>query len=224
MMKTYKVLSAVLEYPSEELIEALPELEAALEEEHLVRGENLERLRSLLAALAAEDLMTLQERYVDLFDRVRSVSLHLFEHVHGESRDRGQAMIDLRQQYERHGYTATSCELPDYLPAFLEFLSRLGDDAARELLSETTHVLESIGARLARRGSLYAAAFEALLAITGGAIPADLVRDEDIRKEDDPATLDAQWQAEPAFGPTPSCGGARAPAVSVVKFHKGVAA
>lgn len=223
-MKTYKVLSALLDYPNEELIEALPELEAALVEERLLSDGALAHVRSLITALGTEDLMMLQERYIDLFDRVRSLSLNLFEHVHGESRDRGQAMVDLTQLYERHGYGVTSDELPDYLPAFLEFLSHIAADEARELLIETAHVLESIGARLVRRGSPYAAVFDALLALTGGEIPADLVRDEDIRKEDDPAALDAQWQAEPAFGPSPSCGIARAPSVSVVKFHKGVPA
>ena len=223
-MKTYKVLSALLDYPNEELIEALPELETALADERLLSDGALAHVRCLITALGTEDLMTLQERYIDLFDRVRSLSLNLFEHVHGESRDRGQAMVDLTQLYERHGYGVTSDELPDYLPAFLEFLSHIAADEARELLVETAHVLESIGARLVRRGSPYAAVFDALLALTGGEIPADLVRDEDIRKEDDPAALDAQWQAEPAFGPSPSCGIARAPAVSVVKFHKGVPA
>jgi nitrate reductase delta subunit len=223
-MKTYKVLGALLDYPTEELIEALPELEAALAHERLLSDGALEHVRCLLAALANEDLMTMQERYIDLFDRVRSLSLHLFEHVHGESRDRGQAMVDLMQLYERHGYSVASIELPDYLPAFLEFLSHIPADEARELIAETTHVLESVGARLVRRNSRYAAVFDALLAITGGEIPADLVRDEDIRREDDPAVLDAQWQAEPAFGPAPACGIARAPSVSVVKFHKGAAA
>ena len=219
-MKTYKVLSALLDYPNEELIEALPELETALADERLLSDGALAHVRCLITALGTEDLMTLQERYIDLFDRVRSLSLNLFEHVHGESRDRGQAMVDLTQLYERHGYGVTSDELPDYLPAFLEFLSHIAADEARELLVETAHVLESIGARLVRRGSPYAAVFDALLALTGGEIPADLVRDEDIRKEDDPAALDAQWQAEPAFGPSPSCGISRAPSVSVVKYHK----
>jgi len=223
-MKTYKVLSALLDYPGAELVEALPELQAALDEERFLSRGARAGVSSLITLLRSEQLMTLEERYIDLFDRVRSLSLNLFEHVHGESRDRGQAMVDLMQLYDRHGYSVTASELPDYLPAFLEFLSHIPDDAARELLAETTHVLESIGARLVRRRSAYAAVFDALLAITGGEIPADLVRDEDIRKEDDPAVLDAQWQAEPAFGPSPSCGIARAPAVSVVKFHKGVAA
>jgi nitrate reductase delta subunit len=223
-MKSYKVLSALLDYPGAELVEALPELECALVGERLMPDGPLGRVRSLIAALTASDLMTLQEHYVDLFDRVRSLSLHLFEHVHGESRDRGQAMVDLMQLYDRHGCSASDGELPDFLPAFLEFLSRLEDKEGRVLLAGTTHVLESIGARLERRASPYAAVFDALLAMTGGEIPADVVCEADIRKEDDPATLDAQWQAEPAFGPSASCGIARAPAVSVVQFHKGVAA
>ena len=80
-------------------------------------------LDRLLDELATGDLYDLQERYVLLFDRTRSLSLHLFEHVHGESRDRGQAMVDLKALYERHGLLMSSSELPDHLPLFLEFLS-----------------------------------------------------------------------------------------------------
>ena len=52
----------------------------------------------------------------------RRLSLHLFEHVHGESRDRGQAMVDLKAMYENAGLFVTR-ELPDYVPLLLEFLS-----------------------------------------------------------------------------------------------------
>src|SRR5690606_23116888 len=101
-------------------------------------------LNCLLDELATWDLYELQERYVLLFDRTRSLSLNLFEHVHGESRDRGQAMVDLKDLYERHGLTLASTELPDYLPLFVEFLSTISEVEARELLAETAHILEAI--------------------------------------------------------------------------------
>ena len=81
------------------------------------------QLKLLIDEIATGDLYDLQERYVLLFDRTRSLSLHLFEHVHGESRDRGQAMIDLKAQYEKNGLAISASELPDFVPLFLEFLS-----------------------------------------------------------------------------------------------------
>jgi nitrate reductase molybdenum cofactor assembly chaperone NarJ/NarW len=157
---------------------------------------------------------------------VRSLSLHLFEHVHGESRDRGQAMVDLRALYARHGYRLATDELPDYLPAFLEFLSYLPEDEARKLLADTSHIIEAVGARLKKRGSAYAAAFYALLDIAGeSAIEASEIADEEIRAEDDPRALDAAWQEEPAFAPGAGCGAvSQTGSTSVIRFHKGVAA
>jgi nitrate reductase molybdenum cofactor assembly chaperone NarJ/NarW len=169
--------------------------------------------------------MDMQERYVSLFDRVRSLSLHLFEHVHGESRDRGQAMVDLRQLYESHGYELATDELPDYLPAFLEFLSALPLDDARAHLDDTVHLLESIGARLAKRGSAYAAVFQALLELAGAAHAGSVtVTDDEIRAEDDPAALDEAWREQPAFGPVAGCGASASSQSAPIKFYKGVAA
>jgi nitrate reductase molybdenum cofactor assembly chaperone NarJ/NarW len=220
-MKTYKVLGALLAYPSRALIEAIPDLAQVLEREDVLPLQARTGLERLIDHLAGTDLMTLEEQYVDLFDRVRSLSLHLFEHVHGESRDRGQALIDLQQFYERHGFRMKGDELPDYLPAFLEFLSHLPDAQARELLLETGLILKGIGARLEKRASPYAAVFEALLAACGSAPLLDEpVSDEQIRLEDDPAALDAEWLEQPAFGPMPGgCGVNAAPEVSVVQIH-----
>jgi nitrate reductase delta subunit len=223
-MKTYKVLGALLDYPGEALVAAAPELEAALEEERLLSDGARLRLAKLLDELCGTDLYALQERYVDLFDRVRSLSLHLFEHVHGESRDRGQALVDLRQLYTQHGFALDTSELPDFLPAFLEFLSRIAPDEAAALLDDVSHIVDRIGARLAKRGSAYAAVFDALAELSGHTLDAGSVTDEEIRKEDDPAALDAAWEEQPAFGPSKACGGAQQPGVSVIQFHKGVAA
>jgi nitrate reductase molybdenum cofactor assembly chaperone NarJ/NarW len=224
-MKTFKALAALLAYPESDIVAAAPEIENALREERLISPVVLTSLQALFAQLRTEDLMDVQERYVSLFDRVRSLSLHLFEHVHGESRDRGQAMVNLRQLYESHGYELATDELPDYLPAFLEFLSALPLDDARAHLDDTVHLLESIGARLAKRGSAYAAVFQALLELAGAA-PAEsvTVTDDEIRAEDDPAALDEAWREQPAFGPVAGCGGAAGAQTAPIKFHKGVAA
>jgi nitrate reductase molybdenum cofactor assembly chaperone NarJ/NarW len=159
-MKTYRALAALLSYPGQALLDALPEIRNVLVSENLTPmldpGELLDA-----------DLVTLQERYVALFDRSRALSLHLFEHVHGESRDRGQAMVDLGQVYAQHGLEPAHGELPDYLPAFLEFLSLLDPDEARHMLADTAEILRALGERLASRGSPYAALFAALLALAG---------------------------------------------------------
>jgi nitrate reductase delta subunit len=222
-MKTFKVFAALLSYPEADLIEAVPELASVLDEEKLLRGKERRALDSLLAELRAGDLMGLQERYVGLFDRVRTLSLHLFEHVHGESRDRGQAMVELNALYARHGFRLEGNELPDFLPAFLEFLSYRPLAEARELLADTAHILEAVAARLTKRGSAYGPVFEALVALAGEAgKPQSAVSDEEIRAEDDPATLDKLWQEAPAFGPGSqdnACGPQKA-GYAVMQFHR----
>jgi len=214
-MRTFKALGALLSYPEAELIAALPELEQALDREKLLARGERRALDTLFTALRAGELMTLQEEYVSLFDRVRSLSLHLFEHVHGESRDRGQAMVDLGKIYERHGFALASNELPDFLPAVLEYLSFRPLREARELLADSAHILEALGARLRKRGSPYSAVLYALVALSGENVSASVIDEAEIRKEDDPATLDKLWQEEPAFAgkPNPS-------EVSVIQFHK----
>ena len=134
MRKTLKVLSALLTYPTAELQAAVPEMRAALDGEGRLPQSNRDRLDRILEELAKGDLYDLQERYVLLFDRTRSLSLHLFEHVHGESCDRGQAMVDLKALYERHGLVMSSSDLPDHLPLFLEFLSAAPETEACELI------------------------------------------------------------------------------------------
>lgn len=223
-MKTFKALAALLSYPEAPLVAALPEIESVLRDERLVSAAARTALARLVRELREHDVLDAQETYVTLFDRVRSLSLHLFEHVHGESRDRGQAMVDLLALYDRHGYTLATDELPDYLPAFLEFLSYRPLDEALGHLADIVHLLERVGARLAKRGSAYAAVFQALLELAGESCDAATVSDEEIRAEDDPAALDALWQEQPAFGPGAGCGKSPAPTVAPITFHKGVAA
>jgi nitrate reductase delta subunit len=165
MKLTLKVLSVLLTYPTAELQTAIPQLRAALEAEDRLPQKNRDRLDRLLEEIATRDLYDLQERYVLLFDRTRSLSLHLFEHVHGESRDRGQAMVDLMALYERHGLAMAGSELPDHLPLFLEFLSEIPEAETRDLIAETAHILEAIRQRLKKRKVPYSSVFSCVLAL-----------------------------------------------------------
>jgi nitrate reductase delta subunit len=205
MRKTLKALSALLSYPTAELQAAVPELRAALDAEARLPRNNRDRLERLLDELATGDLYDLQERYVLLFDRTRSLSLHLFEHVHGESRDRGQAMVDLKALYERHGLFMDSSELPDHLPLFLEFLSQVPETEARDLLEETAHVLEAIRLRLKKRKAPYSSVLSCAQALAQAKPPsgilAALMREPD-EDPNDLAALDAAWEEEEVtFGP-----------------------
>lgn len=157
-MKYYKALSALLLYPEQDLIDSLPEIEAILQQAPVP----VTSLQPLLAYLKQDDLITLQEHYVVTFDRNPSHSLHLFEHIHGESRDRGQAMVDLMEEYKKHGLQMSGDDLPDYVPLFLEFLSQLDQEEAARLLGDAVHVMAHVGRKLAANGSPYAPIFDVL--------------------------------------------------------------
>ncbi|MFV0296725.1 MAG: nitrate reductase molybdenum cofactor assembly chaperone [Hyphomicrobiaceae bacterium] len=211
-MKTLKVMSLLLSYPSEDLKAAAPELKSILVGEGLLKRHHLEDVCALIDDLATRDVIDAQERYVLLFDRTRSLSLHLFEHVHGESRDRGQAMVDLIRLYEDGGFTPTASELPDYLPLFLEFASTRKPAEAIELIVQPGHVLAALAERLGRRKSLYQAVLAALVTLSRARL--DAAQMEALRAEPDPdpddlEALDAAWEEEEViFGPGASsdCG------------------
>lgn len=156
MNRTLKIISLLLSYPSPELQAGRAELKAALEGEKNLSPGVRRLLDKLVDYICTADLYEAQERYVHLFDRTRSLSLHLFEHVHGESRDRGQAMVDLGQMYEDNGFDIDAKELPDYLPLFLEFLSTRSTEEIHDLLTQTGHITAAIGERLRKRQSPYA--------------------------------------------------------------------
>ncbi len=205
MTNTYKALSALLSYPSADLKEAAGDIRDILHKDALAPAWALRQLDRLIDDLKTLDLLELQERYVFLFDRTRSLSLHLFEHVHGESRDRGQAMVDLKALYAEGGLDASSVELPDYLPLFLEYLSTRPTEEARTLLAEPLSVIAALKERLTKRKTPYAAILRVLEAMAGRE-PAQSELDE-LRKapDDDPndlKALDAAWEDEPViFGP-----------------------
>jgi nitrate reductase molybdenum cofactor assembly chaperone NarJ/NarW len=212
MARTYRALAALISYPTEALQAATGEIATVLAEEGLVPAPQRAAIDGLLAELAGRDIYDLQERYFALFDRSRTLSLHLFEHVHGESRDRGQAMADLIELYRGHGLEPTAGELPDFLPLFLEFVSLLPEDEARALLVEPAGILQVLSERLAARNSAYAAVFQALaiLANAPDAPVPDIGLDIGQDDPDDLTALDAAWEeAAVHFGPgeqIDSCG------------------
>jgi nitrate reductase delta subunit len=160
--RTLKVLGLLMTYPEPGMVAARSELCGVLEKESWLSVGAVKNIGALLEDMGGRDILDLQEDYVDLFDRTPSLSLHLFEHVHGDSRDRGQAMVDLDGLYREKGLQNASEHTPDYLPLFLEYLSLLPVAAARESLDGAIDVIAVIGARLKKRQSPYAALFESL--------------------------------------------------------------
>ena len=204
-MKTLKVLSALLQYPTAELQAAAGELKVALFAERALPTPALHAIVALIDDIARRDLYDAQERYILLFDRTRSLSLHLFEHVHGESRDRGQAMVDLLKLYEENGYSPVATELPDFLPLFLEYASTREPKAAFELIGQPAHVVAALRERLAKRSSSYESVMAALLALSRARLDAATLaalRAEPDPEPDDLEALDAAWvDQEVTFGP-----------------------
>jgi len=210
-MIVLRALSALLSYPRDDLRQALPEIADAIHNSPLVATREREGLMALIEELAAGDLLETEERYVELFDRGRATSLHLFEHLHGESRDRGDAMVELKRLYEHAGFELSTGELPDYLPVVLEYLSCRDLAEARDVLSDCAHLLKVIARALMTRNSAYASVMQALLVIAGEA-PVDIRSVP--RVYESVENLDRDWFEEPAFGDGIPTGGRRAPNAS----------
>lgn len=205
MITTYKVLSALLSYPTEELQAASRQMNLAVHAERVLPPQHRATVAVLIDEIATSDLLDLQARYVDLFDRTRSLSLHMFEHVHGESRDRGQAMVSLLERYRQAGLDVARNELPDYIPLFLEFLSTQPEADARAALTEPVHIFQALGERLKRRNSAYGTALEALVALAQIVPPKEVLEELRNQQMEDPMdfeALDKAWEeAEVQFGP-----------------------
>ncbi len=199
MGMVFKVISLLLSYPTFEFFGVLSEVKTFLEEDKSITAKEKNLLQELVNNLLVQDLYDAQERYVFLFDRTRTLSLHLFEHIHGESRDRGQAMVDLMSTYENDGFVNNSNELPDYLPLFLEYLSIKSQAEAIELLGQTVHILTVLFERLKKRESVYANAFAVLVSVAKKSpnkeVLAELLSAPDADPNDLP-TLDKIWEEE----------------------------
>ncbi len=162
-----RVLAALLSYPDAAMRGHLSEMREILRDEAALSAARHAELDALIDALANADALETEANYVELFDRGRGTSLHLFEHVHGDSRERGPAMIDLAQTYEKAGLYLAPSELPDYLPAVLEFVSTQPPVEARSFLGEMAHIFNAIFSALQQRESAYASVLGALLELAG---------------------------------------------------------
>ncbi|PKL96838.1 MAG: nitrate reductase molybdenum cofactor assembly chaperone [Gammaproteobacteria bacterium HGW-Gammaproteobacteria-8] len=195
---TLRVLSRLMSYPTPELQSAVPEMGDVLRRETLLPAEHAAAVQAFARELAQRPLTAVQEEYVALFDRGRALSLHLFEHVHGESRDRGQAMVDLLELYRSGGLELDARELPDYLPLMLEYLSTRPRSEAAELLGDAMPVIVLLAARLRQRGSGYAVMLEALQAAFGVPENADALREAAAGEGPDQTIekMDEIWEEE----------------------------
>jgi len=167
MAKTLRVLAALLGYPGAQLRADLPEMADLLATEAALAPSRRAELDALMLSLARTEALQAESDYVELFDRGRATSLHLFEHVHGDSRERGPAMIDLGQTYEKAGLVLAEGELPDYLPVVLEFVSTQPAREARAFLGEMSHIFNAIFGALQHHGSAYASVLGALIELAG---------------------------------------------------------
>jgi nitrate reductase delta subunit len=210
MDRTLKALSLLLTYPTTELQHAMPEIGGVLAAETRLTAATRRALRPLVQDLASRDIYDLQEQFVMLFDRSRTLSLNLFEHVHGESRDRGGAMVALMETYREGGFEPATTELPDHLPVLLEFLSTRPFVEAQETLADAAHIFEALNARLIRRESPYGAVFASLLQLAGATADQQAVAALLDLPEIDPndlQALDEVWEeSEVRFGPDPNAG------------------
>ena len=196
-MQSLRVLSLLLDYPTPELADAAIELNTVINNAGFDKADK-KALNEFVAQRCNSDLLDWQSEYEGSFERGRSLSMLLFEHVHGESRDRGQAMVDLMSQYKTAGLDISVKELPDYIPLYLEFLSTQGEENARLGLQEVAHILALLACRLDERKSNYAAIFHTLLNLSGVKVDlADVLRQLAGEKRDDtPEELDKVWEEE----------------------------
>jgi nitrate reductase delta subunit len=215
MSKSLRVLAALLRYPDAGLRGHLPEMRELLRAEAAVPEARRQELEALMEHLSCADPLEVEAGYVEVFDRGRATSLHLFEHVHGDSRDRGPALIDLGKTYAAAGLALVEGELPDYLPVVIEFVSTQPPREARAFLGEMAHILNAVFSALQRRDSPYASVLAALIELAGEkASPVKPVAEE---------SLDESWSEPPAFDGCSTKGQARpdqAQAIHIIRKNK----
>lgn len=201
MTVTLRVLAHLLSYPDAELRADLPELQTALRDEGVLSAARLAELDALITRLARRRPLDVEADHVELFDRGRGTALHLFEHVHGDSRDRGPAMVDLCQTYEAAGLFLAPGELPDHLTVVLQYASTQPPAQAKAFLGEIAHILQVIFSALLRREAAHACVLAALLDLAGEKAQAVALLPE--------PELDESWAEPMAFDGCSTSGQAR---------------
>ena len=201
MARTLRVLAKLLNYPDGDLRQHLDELREAIYQERALPVQHLAEIDALISIIERQSAIDAEADYVQLFDSGRRTSLHLFEHVHGDSRDRGPAMIDLVQTYEKADLFLAEGQMPDHLPVVLEYASTQPPPEARAFLAEMAHIFNAIFNALEQRGSAYASVLGALLELAGEAARPVTVPDEEL--------VDDTWAEPAAFDGCSSQGQAR---------------
>ncbi|WP_206952152.1 nitrate reductase molybdenum cofactor assembly chaperone [Trinickia acidisoli] len=191
---TLRALGYLLRYPDAEWRAHLNDVCGTLRDSRVLSGNRLEQIESLAQTIRTADELDAEAAYVELFDRGRGTALHLFEHVHGDSRERGPAMLDLIATYEQAGLTLRGDELPDHLTVLLEYASTQPREAALALLGEVAHIVQRIHGAVDKRGNAYAAVLGALLDLAG--VRVDTAGGHAHEPEPD---LDAAWEEPAAF-------------------------
>ena len=190
-MQILKIIALLIEYPDEALWESRDEAISLV-------AQDAPGLLPFAQQYLNAPLLDRQAEWCEVFERGRATSLLLFEHVHAESRDRGQAMVDLMSQYEQAGLQLDCRELPDYLPLYLEYLSIVPDVQAREGLQNVAPILALIGGRLKQRQVAHYQLFDALLRFAGSKLSSDSVTQQVAgeKRDDTRQALDAVWEEE----------------------------
>ncbi len=195
MIKTYKILSLLLSYPGAELQDFLPEAITLLQSEAVLPPEKISEVKTFVSHFRNMDLTDWQAEYVQLFDYSRSASLHLFEHIKGDSKDRGQAMVDMLEFYRENGWQLSPGELPDYIPAFLEFLSVQEPSTAAGLLADPIHIINRIYLALKEKSNPYQHLLSAVISMSEK--QPDQKETDLIIKKEKPLDLDAEYEEAP---------------------------
>ncbi|WP_395344473.1 nitrate reductase molybdenum cofactor assembly chaperone [Ningiella sp. W23] len=197
-MKILSLLSRLIDYPSEALYEHGQDVLDYIHASDDLSEQDKNALVSFVSERFANSLLDWQSEYDGLFERGRFLSLLIYEHIHGESRYRGQAMVDLMKQYKAAGLDIGVRELPDYIPLFLEFVSTQGNENAKGWLQDIAHVLALLTVRLEKRDCNYSAIFQTLVNLSEADIDLDALREQvkDEKRDDTKKALDKVWEEE----------------------------
>ncbi|WP_134774499.1 nitrate reductase molybdenum cofactor assembly chaperone [Ornithinimicrobium flavum] len=156
---TWQLCSLLLDYPDEALPARLPVLREVVEGLPASAADPLRRFLDHVASTVEQHgLGALQVAYVDTFDVTRKCALHLTYFLHGDTRNRGVALVRFKQVYRQHGVELSAPdgegeELPDFLPVVLEFGATTAPDAAWKLLNDHRVGIELLRRALEKRSS-----------------------------------------------------------------------
>ncbi len=196
-MSLLKLIGVLMDYPQDELWQHADELLQVAADSSLTAQRQVE-LQDFVRRLIETDPLEAQDHWLSTFDRGRSMSLLMFEHIHGESRDRGQAMVDLIEAYRKNGFELDAKELPDYLPLLLEYLDHQSQEDARDWLQHLSHIVGMLSARATERGNHYAVLFNILLEYADGKVNLEVLRKRasEEPRDDTPEAMDRLWEEE----------------------------